>query len=130
MREPDIDTDGWCLDDGEAYHRAAPKTFWIPDLAERRNLRPGDLAKLIFQIHIDDDDDPIRVERMWVIVRERIDGGYLGLLDNDPTCLDENDILWSGIELPFQPRHIIDVDERNDNTLAALVETPRRLWPR
>jgi hypothetical protein len=29
MRNPDIELDGWCLDDGEDLHRQAPKTVWI-----------------------------------------------------------------------------------------------------
>jgi hypothetical protein len=33
MREPHIDIDGWCLEDGEERHHAAPDTFWIPDRA-------------------------------------------------------------------------------------------------
>ncbi|MCJ1962802.1 hypothetical protein [Novosphingobium mangrovi (ex Hu et al. 2023)] len=68
MREPDLQVDGWCLDDGEVYHAAAPDTF------------------------------------------------------------------WSGIELPFQPRHVIDIDvidiDKGDaNTRARAQSTPRRRWP-
>jgi hypothetical protein len=49
MRTPDYVRDGWCLEDGEEYHRAAPATFHIPDLEVRHLLQPGDLAKLIFK---------------------------------------------------------------------------------
>lgn len=125
MRQPSIETDGWHLDDGEEYRRAAPQSFWMPSLLEREKLRPGDLAKLIFAIHVEDD---IEVERMWVIVRERVDGGYLGILDNEPTCIEENDFFWRGIELPLQPRHIIDIDQRNDDTIAIAAATPKRRW--
>ena len=44
MRAPDFEQDGWCLDDGEERHRAAPATFGIPDLAVR-NSCPGDLLQ-------------------------------------------------------------------------------------
>jgi hypothetical protein len=128
MREPHIDIDGWCLEDGEERHHAAPGTFWIPDRARRENLQPGDLAKLIFSVRIDNPEDPIAVERMWVIVRERVPGGYMGVLDNDPTSIEENDELWSGIELPFAARHIINIEQGNENTIRALAELPKRRW--
>ena len=109
MREPDFQREGWCLDDGEVRHSENPSTFEIPDLAVRQILQPGDFAKLIFRIALDDNDDGEAVERMWVIVRERRDGGYVGMLDNLPTLISEDDALWLGTELPFDPRHIIDV---------------------
>jgi hypothetical protein len=130
MREPDFDIDGWSLDDGEEYHRNAPDTFWIPDREAREGLQPGDLAKLIFVISVDDPDDPVTVERMWVLVRERIPGGYLGILDNDPDALEENEEFWSGIEVPFAPKHVINIDERDENTIALAAQEPTRRWPR
>ncbi|GKQ55492.1 hypothetical protein [Bradyrhizobium sp. Ce-3] len=122
MRAPDFDRDGWCLDDGEERHRAAPATFHIPDRAARSFLQPGDLAKLIFMIDVED-DDAVAVERMWVIVRERIPGGYIGILDNEPHSIAENDQLWSGTELPFEYRHIIAV-EKSDEKSIALAKAP------
>ena len=67
---------------------------------------------------------------MWVLVRERLDGGYLGILDNDPDAIAENDEFWSGIELPFEPRHVIDILARNENTTALAEKEPKRRWPR
>ena len=130
MREPDLDVDGWCLEDGEAYHAAAPETFWIPDRSSRESLQPGDLAKLIFRILVDDEEEPVAVERMWVLVRERLSGGYLGVLDNDPDGIAENDEFWSGIELPFAPHHVIDISVRDEQTIALAKQRPKRLWPR
>ena len=130
MREPDFEADGWCLDDGEEYQRAAPSTFWLPTREARESLQPGDLAKLIFRISLDDPDEPVAVERMWVLVRERITGGYLGILDNDPDALTENDEFWSGIELPFEPHHVINIGERDENTIRLAAQEPKRRWPR
>ncbi|WP_379488720.1 hypothetical protein [Novosphingobium soli] len=130
MREPDLQIDGWCLEDGEAYHANAPTTFWIPELKDRENLQPGDLVKLIFQISVDNPDEPVAIERMWVLVRERQPTGFFGLLDNDPSSIGENDEFWSGIELPFQPRHVIDIARGDSNTLALALREPRRDWPR
>jgi hypothetical protein len=128
MRAPDFDTDGWCLEDGEARHAEAPKTFSIPDLAVRRILQPGDFAQLIFRIAVRGQEHEA-VERMWVIVRERMAGGYVGMLNNEPSSISENDEFWLGTEVPFEYRHIIKVDHGNEesNALArALVPIPWR----
>jgi hypothetical protein len=128
MRLPDFEVDGWCLDDGEEYHLAAPDTFWIPDLKDRESLQPGDLVKLIFRISVDNAEEPVAVERMWVVVRERVGNEYLGILDNDPTAIYENDEFWSGIELPFNVRHIINIDMSNDATMEIAGRLPKRRW--
>ncbi|KQZ18297.1 MULTISPECIES: hypothetical protein [Caulobacter] len=111
MRQPDFSVDGWSLEDGEDYHRRAPATFPIPDLAVRQILQPGDFAKLIFRIAVDSAEEPEAFERMWVIVRERTPGGYLGMLDNEPSAIQQNSEFWEGSELPFEPRHIIAVQQ-------------------
>jgi uncharacterized protein YegJ (DUF2314 family) len=129
MREPDFQTDGWCLDDGESYHAAAPETFWIPDRQTRESLEPGDLAKLIFRISVDDGDENVAVERMWVLVRERRDGGYLGMLDNEPSAIAKNDEFWLGTELPFSARHVINIEEKDEKTVALARQKPLRRWP-
>ena len=129
MREPEIESDGWCLENGEHYHANAPTTFWIPDLQQRESLEPGDLAKLIFQIRVDDAAEPVAVERMWVLVRERINGGYLGVLDNEPSAIAENDEFWLGTEMPFAPHHIIDISEKDPKTIELAKGEPRVRWP-
>jgi len=122
MRPPDFRRDGWCLEDGEEYHRAAPATFQIPDLAVRRLLQPGDLAKLIFKIAVERDDHGA-VERMWVIIRERTPTGYIGMLDNRPDSIAENDEFWLGTELPLEYRHIIAI-AKADEASVALAKAP------
>ena len=130
MREPDFDIDGWCLEDGEALHREAPNTFWLPDLERRDALQTGDLAKLVFRISVENDEEPVAVERMWVLVRGRVGNNYFGVLDNDPCAIEENDELWSGVELPFAARHVIDIDPADEATREKAAEPPRRAWPR
>jgi hypothetical protein len=130
MRDPDFDIDGWSLDDGEELHREAPETFWIPALNDRQSLQPGDFAKLVFRISVDDPNSPVSVERMWVVVRERVTEGYIGILDNEPDGIAENDDLWLGVEIPFAPRHVINVEPRNDESIALAASEPRRRWPR
>ncbi|WFU40997.1 hypothetical protein QA640_00125 [Bradyrhizobium sp. CB82] len=118
MRTPDIERDGWRLDDGEERHRAAPVTFQIPDVATRKLLEPGDYAKLIFEIAVEGDEYP-SVERMWVVVRERTANGYVGMLANQPSSIAENDQFWRGTELPFDYRHIISVQPGDAESIAA-----------
>jgi hypothetical protein len=122
MRAPDLERDGWCLDDGEQRNREAPETFHIPDLALRKILQPGDFAKLIFEIAVEGEEHPA-VERMWVIIRERTDSGYIGMLDNEPDSISENDRFWLGTEIPFNYRHIIAV-RHGDEASIALVKAP------
>lgn len=115
MRLPDWEIDGWCLEDGEQIHHEAPDTFWLPPLAQRTALQSGDLAKLIFRIAVQG-HEPVSVERMWVIVRSAILGGYVGMLDNEPDAIAENDELWLGTELFFEYRHIIQTGSGNEKT--------------
>lgn len=129
MREPSYDLDGWELGDGEAMHAAAPAIFEIPSAEARSSLQAGDYAKLVFRILVESEEEPVSVERMWVIVRERVDGGYLGILDNEPDAIAENDDLWVGTELPFQPRHVIDILSGNAASVALAEAKPRKPWP-
>jgi hypothetical protein len=118
MRMPSFEMDGWRLKDGEQLHRDAPATFHIPDLLLRKLLDPGDYAKLVFEIDIEGEEFP-SVERMWVIIREKISGGYVGMLENKPASIPENDRLWVGTELPFEYRHIVDASPGDEETRAA-----------
>jgi hypothetical protein len=130
MRTPDFETDGWSLDDGEELHRDAPTTFWIPPLADRQALKKGDLAKLVFRIAVDNDDDPVTVERMWVIVTECWSGGYIGILDNEPDAITENGDFWLGAELPFEYRHIINIHKGTEQSKALADAPPSIPWRR
>ena len=130
MREPSWEVDGWQLDDGEECHRQAPETFWIPKLEHRKALYPGDYAKLIFRIALASETDPVSVERMWVVVRERMEWGYFGQLRNEPAAISENDDLWLDTELPFRPLHIIDIHHADEESVDLAKRPPRRPWPR
>jgi hypothetical protein len=129
-QDPDFLEDGWCLEDGEERHAESPETFLIPDLAVRRILQPGDYAQLIFRIAVRDPDDPEAVERMWVIIRERTPIGYYGILANSPASILENDTFWRGAEIPFEPRHIIDVEHADERSLEIAQKPPPIPWLR
>ena len=127
MRSPSIERDGWCLESGEARHAAAPETFWIPSPEARRGLYPGCGVKLIFHI---DTPEGGEVERMWVVVTQRCDDGehYLGLLDNTPCCDWAKGRLEPDFELPFEPRHVIDIADPCEATMAIARRPPARRW--
>ncbi|HLY07476.1 MAG TPA: hypothetical protein VKR31_17150 [Rhizomicrobium sp.] len=76
---------------------------------------PATWRKLIFRIAVEG-AEPVSVERMWVIVRSSVPGGYIGMLDNEPDAIAKNDELWLGTELLFEYRHIILIDSGNEKT--------------
>ncbi|MBN8806683.1 MAG: hypothetical protein J0I47_00375 [Sphingomonas sp.] len=130
MREPALFDDGWALRSGEEAHAAAPETFWIPDFIARRSLRIGDFAKLIFEISVNNEEDPVSVERMWVVVSEISSDRYFGLLDNEPNAIAENDAFWVGTEIPFGPEHVINIEPGDDASVALAAQEPLKKWSR
>lgn len=135
MRFPKIDIDHWTLISAEERYRAAPDTFWIPPLDQRRGLQPGDAAKLIFEIESQDEDGKIsrECERMWVVVSEVRPLYFIGRLTNTPVGVDENSSFYLNldVEVPFLPEHVIDIDHPPQVYLKALFEEPpQKTWPR
>jgi len=116
------------LGERETRHAEAPGTFWIPDRESREILQTGDFAKLIFRISVDNLEEPVAVERMWVIVRQRVGDWFLGVLDNEPDAIAENDEFWVGTEVPFAAHHVIDIEQGDEKTTALAKEEPRRRW--
>lgn len=113
MRLAAISTDFWELRNGEVAHASAPDTFWLPPKDNRRSLVRGQAAKLIFDIEgvTEQGDVEVQGERMWVIVAERVEDLYIGILDNQPALLEpsEDTYLCFGAEIPFGPEHVIDI---------------------
>jgi hypothetical protein len=74
----------------------------------------------------------IETERMWVVVTGVLEGGYVGLLDNEPACInpDGDHYLVRGAEIPFRPEHVIDVDVIPKDALERMSFQPSRIWPR
>ncbi|MCG7347883.1 hypothetical protein [Sphingomonas sp. ACRSK] len=77
---------------------------------------------------MDNADENVAVERMWVLVRKRTANGYLGVLDNEPDAIAENNEFWLGSELPFTAKHVINIEERDANTIALASQEPRTRW--
>ncbi len=135
MRMATFERDFWQLRSGEESHRQHPDTFWLPPLEERESLQRGHAVKLIFEIEGMDEDGTVSVEAewMWVIVAERVGDAYIGILDNQPVCLDPTDDVYLrfGAEVPFLPEHVIDIgDPPVDYAEWQLGQPPERVWPR
>lgn len=94
----------YTLMDGEAQNAAHPTTFQIPSREERLNLRPGDLAKVVFK----PTNGRGPSERMWVKITEVPEPGkYVGTLDNDPTNSNLGIRFKSTVE--FEALHVIQL---------------------
>ena len=135
MRLATRKTDFWELRSGEAGHAANPDSFLIPPLEIRRNLQRGQAARLMFDIESENDDGQIIVqgERMWVIVSEKHEDFYVGILDNPPASFEPSDsaYLCFGAEIPFLAEHVIDTDDPpEDYSNWQLSQKPEREWPR
>jgi hypothetical protein len=112
MKWPSLANDFWELDSAERRHAESPDTFWIPDRSEREQLQPGQAAKLLFVIEADDDGAAVtNTERMWVLVTELNQDGYIGILDSQPASIEPSDDVYliMGAEVPFRAEHVIDI---------------------
>jgi hypothetical protein len=135
MRMANFERDFWQLRSGEDSHRQHPDSFQLPPREKREGLQRGHAAQLIFEIEATEEDGSVSIqaERMWVIVAERVGDAYIGILDNQPVCLEPSDDVYLrfGAEVPFRPEHIINIGEPPvDYADWQLGQPPERLWPR
>jgi hypothetical protein len=98
---------GFRLANAEARHRQYPRSFFIPDRAERESLRPGDLVRLHFEIVSPRPGQP-EAERMWVEVTGRDAAGYVGVLTNVPVVITT---IGPGGTVRFGPEHVMSTIE-------------------
>lgn len=74
----------WALVDADPIASDNPYTFYKPSRSVIAKVRPGEVAKLIFEF-TSDDPEALRGERMWVLLDERLaDGTFRGRLNNEP----------------------------------------------
>jgi hypothetical protein len=113
-----IEKDGWTLESSEERNAQSPETFSIPSRAERESLSPGDGAKLLFDIETREAGQVVDrgIDRMWVIVKTKADGLYVGILDSDPGVAARL-TLRTGTEVLFGPEHIIAIERPPDDYL-------------
>lgn len=105
-----IERDGWALLSAEERQAHHPDTFRIPPRRERDTLSPGDAVQLLFDIETKDGERVVDrgVDRMWVIVKRRVENLYTGVLDSDPGCADGLS-LREGVEVVFSAEHVIAI---------------------
>jgi hypothetical protein len=105
-----LDTDNWELESAVHRHRSAPGTFWIPSEDERRKLRVGQAAKLIFKIRVFDENGNAEVitERMWVYITARRGEAYEGRLQNRSAATPD---FRPGTAIRFLAEHVADIDD-------------------
>ena len=135
MRLPSLEIDSWCLHSAEAAHDTLPDSFAIPPYEERDGLVRGNAARLLFDIMVTDEQGQARSyqEIMWTIIAERVNGTYIGILDDQPGCLEPRtkNYLIFGAEIPFTPEHIIEIAyPPGDYSDWQLNLEPERRWPR
>ncbi|WHI52745.1 hypothetical protein P3339_08275 [Microbulbifer sp. MLAF003] len=119
---PNIEEHFWEIRNVEFEQQKNPETFEIPSKEDRFNLKRGQAAKLAFDIETQDGDGSVQVsgERMWVIVLKKTKGHYLGILDNEPSCIEPGSgYLEPGCKLWFKPEHVIGIDNPPMNYLTS-----------
>jgi hypothetical protein len=135
MRLASLDLDSWQLRSAEESHERNPDTFWLPPRDARNDLRRGQAARLMFDIHERQPDGSLAVqgERMWAIIAERLGDTYIGILDNQPVSVerDSGAYLCFGAEIPFRADHVIDIaDPPGEYVEWQLGQPPAGVWPR
>ena len=67
--------------------------------------------KLLFHIETKETGKVVDrgIDRMWVITKVKFEGGYIGVLDNDPGSV-ENLTLREGDMVFFMPEHVSDIE--------------------
>ena len=101
---PTLEEDGWELDSAVKQHRLHPETFLIPTENDLRQLRTGDIAKLLFLFV--GSNNQIECERMWVAITQVNDNVYAGTLQSKPAAAK---VLQSHTEVEFTREHIASI---------------------
>ncbi|SIT56316.1 conserved hypothetical protein [Mesorhizobium prunaredense] len=110
-----LDVEHWQLQSGIVRNELYPDTFHIPEEAQRRNLKVGDVVKVMFEYAYPDEwdiEERMEGERMWVKI-VAIKGPYfVATLDNTPICTaDWHELEW-GSEVVFLPEHVIEIADQ------------------
>lgn len=110
FRLPNIILDGYEIESGVVSNLKYPDTFHIPSPLKRNTCKKDEIVKINFGISLTRSPDDVEYERMWVKIIDRKGPYFLGELDNDPICSEEeNEPLTAGDQIVFLPEHIIDI---------------------
>jgi hypothetical protein len=103
----------WSLANADDMNARHPRSFFVPPVARRRALRPGELVRLEFRYgpHADREEEG-HIERMWVeVLDQQADGHTHGRLRNRPIRLTAIEI---GDVVDFEPEHVLSIEYRDD----------------
>ena len=101
--QPENRSAGQTLDDGVIAGKV--KAELADD--ERTGVHAGQTVKIDFTFAPESESkEGNETERMWVVVKERVDDHWIGVLDNDPRF---HDTINSGHEFHFHPHHIVAI---------------------
>jgi hypothetical protein len=93
-----------------SLHRRSPGTLLRPSDEEIANLRPGNVAKVIFMFP---SNSRMGGERMWIQVESRTDDGrFAGRLISHPVLVPD---LRFGDHIEFSDFHVIDRRAESDD---------------
>lgn len=113
MRLRTLEIDSWQLQSAEVSRLRNPAPFLLPPAELRRDLKPGDPARLIFDIETRDGlgTAVLTSMRLWVVVEERLGDVYVGILDAGPEIYPWKDTegLRPGARIPFKAEHVIEI---------------------
>lgn len=96
-------TQTWKLENVALIAKESPYTFYLPSEEVIKQLKIGDVVKLMFNCEVENDQG-WSAERMWVEITSREGGQFQGFLDNDPYYIPD---IKAGDELSFNPHHIM-----------------------
>lgn len=110
----------WQLDDAADVAATHKYTFYKPSPEILSRVAVGENVKLIFRGD-SDEAGGVAVERMWVLVDERLaDGSFRSRLDNDPYDIKD---LKAGDPVRFESKHIIQTQHAEpDNIVEKYVQ--------
>ena len=104
---PDFERDGFYLENAVMRAKLWPQDFVIPSEDERHRVHARQTVKMDFTFALESQPkEGDETERMWVVVKERVDDHWIGVLDNDPRF---HDAIESGHEFHFHPDHIVAI---------------------
>lgn len=116
MRLRTLEIDSWQLQSAETSRLRNPAPFLLPPPELRRDLKPGDAVRLIFDVETRDGLGTAMLTsvRLWVVVRERVGDVHVGTLDTEPGILPwkNPEGLRRGVEIPFKAEHVIEIAGR------------------
>lgn len=111
----------YSIDDGEAVHRSAPETYFVPSAQERAAVQPGEYVRLTFRLEV---ESRSIAERMWVRITRRDGDSYIGRLANNPGSIT---FLRFGDLVRFKAKNVIKIAAADAGSSQVLSQANVRL---